>query len=304
MLGLFLLCTLGLGCRTAELSGGGSNVQIGPSAPADYGYEPTSCKPLGYIAGRGGGSFGGGWISNDQLVEYAMNDLRNKAAELGANYVQHESPQMGIAGDKDGVTTSTATVSGSAYLCTRRRKGGAKAKSAKPKTASKAEVPKPKQEVAQPTGLAGFTFGMTFKRASEACENASLEITPADSGLVCSGTPESIGVEGHAKVSLCHQRVCRVEVASNLEPNGAETLTHLGRLHKQLTKKYGPPAVSEVKLPGDCRKNAPPCLRNGIGSLRYRWKFPKGATIELWSERSEANVRLVLRYEYEAPPAL
>jgi hypothetical protein len=68
---------------------------------------------LGYLTGRGGGTFGGGWITNDKLVEYALNDLRNQAAKLGANYVQHDPPQMGSG---DG-TTTTVTITGTAYLC-------------------------------------------------------------------------------------------------------------------------------------------------------------------------------------------
>jgi hypothetical protein len=52
-------------------------------------------------------------ISNDSLVEYAMNDLRNKAAKVGADYVQHDPPQMGQG---DG-TTTTVTISGTAYKC-------------------------------------------------------------------------------------------------------------------------------------------------------------------------------------------
>lgn len=84
----------------------------------DHGFVPSSCKSLGYIVGRGGGSFGGSFVSNEDLVEYAMNDLRNQAAERGANYVQHDSPQLGVPGD-DGAT-STATISGTAYFCSKR----------------------------------------------------------------------------------------------------------------------------------------------------------------------------------------
>jgi hypothetical protein len=105
-------------CRTADLSGGGAKVATSQSAPVDFGYVPSSCKSLGYLVGRGGGSFGGGLLTNESLVEYAMNDLRNKAAELGANYIQHDTPQLGVPGD-DGAT-STATVSGTAYFCSRR----------------------------------------------------------------------------------------------------------------------------------------------------------------------------------------
>jgi hypothetical protein len=93
-------------------------VATSQSAPVDLGYVPSSCKSLGYIVGRGGGSFGGSWVSNESLIEYAMNDLRNQAAERGANYVQHDSPTLGVPGS-DGAT-STATVSGTAYFCSRR----------------------------------------------------------------------------------------------------------------------------------------------------------------------------------------
>ena len=78
-----------------------------PNPPA------AGCTSVKFIVGHGGGSFAGEWVANDDLVEYAMNDLRNQAADLGANYVQHDAPQMG---DGDG-TTSTATISGTAYRC-------------------------------------------------------------------------------------------------------------------------------------------------------------------------------------------
>ena len=105
-------------CNTAQLSGPGAQVATSTSAPSDFGYVPSSCKGLGYLVGRGGGSFSGSFLTNESLVEYAMNDLRNKAADLGANYLQHDTPQLGVPGD-DGAT-STATVSGTAYFCSRR----------------------------------------------------------------------------------------------------------------------------------------------------------------------------------------
>lgn len=117
-----------LGCQTAHLSSKGANVATSSTAPVDAGWDPASCTQLGYVVGRGGGSFGGGWISNEELVRYAMNDLRNKAAALGANYVQHDSPGMGQSGSGGATTTSTATVSGTAYRCT--QKGGATVASA------------------------------------------------------------------------------------------------------------------------------------------------------------------------------
>lgn len=75
---------------------------------------PTpDCVSLKYLVGKGGGTFGGAYVANEDLVEYAMNDLRNEAAQLGANYVQHDPPQMGHGGG----TTTTVTISGTAYRC-------------------------------------------------------------------------------------------------------------------------------------------------------------------------------------------
>jgi hypothetical protein len=95
-------------------------VATSQSAPIDSGWVPESCKSLGYIVGRGGGSFGGGWIANEDLIEYAMNDLRNQASKLGANFVQHDTPTMGQSGSDNGTATTTATISGTAYLCERK----------------------------------------------------------------------------------------------------------------------------------------------------------------------------------------
>ena len=94
-------------CRTSDLTPAGAQVAASRS-PA-----PPTCRALGYLTGRGGGSFGGGMVSNESLIEYALNDLRNQAAERGANYIQHDPPTMGSA---DG-TTSTVTITGTAYQC-------------------------------------------------------------------------------------------------------------------------------------------------------------------------------------------
>lgn len=73
----------------------------------------VNCQLLDHVVGHGGGTFGGEFLANDDLIEYAMNDLRNQAAELGGNYVQHDPPTLG---EGDG-TTTTATISGTAYRC-------------------------------------------------------------------------------------------------------------------------------------------------------------------------------------------
>lgn len=52
-------------------------------------------------------------VSNEDLIDYAMNDLRNKAAEMGSTHVRNDPPQLGSG---DGTTTS-ATITGTAYRC-------------------------------------------------------------------------------------------------------------------------------------------------------------------------------------------
>src|ERR1700741_5482296 len=71
-------------CKTEHL-GAGAHVATSQSAPVDSGWDAKRCKSLGYVIGRGGGSFSGGWITNEKRIEYAMNDLRNQAASRGAN---------------------------------------------------------------------------------------------------------------------------------------------------------------------------------------------------------------------------
>jgi hypothetical protein len=104
-----LISALGLaGCATAALSPQGAQVAVTRNPPT------PDCVTAGYLVGEGGGTFGGKWISNDSLLQYALNDLRNKAAKLGANYVQTDPPQLGSGHG----TTSTATITGTAYRCT------------------------------------------------------------------------------------------------------------------------------------------------------------------------------------------
>jgi hypothetical protein len=102
------LSVLSAGCATASLSRQGAKVAATRNPPG------PDCTALKYLVGKGGGTFGGDMVPNEDLVEYAMNDLRNKAAKLGADYIQHDPPMMG-AGPK-GVTT-TVTISGTAYRC-------------------------------------------------------------------------------------------------------------------------------------------------------------------------------------------
>jgi hypothetical protein len=56
---------------------------------------PKTCKFAGQVTGEQGGALTGGWTSNKHLAEGAMNDMRNKAYQLQANYVVLEESKAG-----------------------------------------------------------------------------------------------------------------------------------------------------------------------------------------------------------------
>ena len=92
-------------CSTPSLNQG-SKVSI------NIGEISKECAALGTVSGKGGGAFGG-TISDEDLQTYAMNDMRNKAASMGATHV---IPHGG--GLSGGVWSSTTgSVTGTAYKC-------------------------------------------------------------------------------------------------------------------------------------------------------------------------------------------
>jgi hypothetical protein len=102
-----LVCAA-VGCgRYEALSAEGSTVHATTTRPKGQ------CMELGTVTGKGGGA-GGGYVSNEDLMANAMNDLRNNAAHLAATHVVYASPSMGT---NDGTTTSV-TVTGEALKCT------------------------------------------------------------------------------------------------------------------------------------------------------------------------------------------
>ncbi|KAB8040980.1 DUF4156 domain-containing protein [Silvanigrella paludirubra] len=110
-LGTISVLALIQGCSTAKLSNEGSNIEVITAL------DRKDCKNLGPVFGKGGGVFGGTWISDESLMEYASNDLRNKAALKGATHVVVQNHQVGMSTGKNGGSTSTVTQQGIAYKC-------------------------------------------------------------------------------------------------------------------------------------------------------------------------------------------
>ena len=82
---------------------------------------PKNCKYMGSVVGGQGGSFFGSFTSNRNLSIGAMNDIKNQALGLGANYVQIESDRAGqtasYSGNSGGSAQTDVTITGNAYYC-------------------------------------------------------------------------------------------------------------------------------------------------------------------------------------------
>ncbi len=97
-LGFIVLAIQATGCA-ADLTAGGSRVRVGREPPA------AQCRELGLVYGSAGG---GAYTTNEYKMEGAQNELRNKAAEMGGDYVVM---------DLTGAGSGSFTVSGRAFAC-------------------------------------------------------------------------------------------------------------------------------------------------------------------------------------------
>lgn len=105
-------------CSATPLKRDEAGVLLSQRTPSEHGFASESCTELGKVIGRTDETIRGNWSSNDQLIESALSNLRDKAAKLGANFVAHETPELGVA--TDGYGSTSATVRGTAYRCENR----------------------------------------------------------------------------------------------------------------------------------------------------------------------------------------
>ncbi len=106
-------------CSAIQLKPGADRILVSKNPAKD------GCKFSGTVVGSQGNAFSGGWTSNKNLSEGAMNELKNKALDLGANYVQIETDRAGNtmsggsafgSGSISGQQTDV-TMTGNAYRC-------------------------------------------------------------------------------------------------------------------------------------------------------------------------------------------
>ncbi len=86
----------------SDLSQSGKGVAIGNAVP-----ESSKCEELGTVYGSGWGS---DWTSSADRIQSAQNELRNKTAKLGGNFVVMEVVTGG----------TTVAISGRALRCVAR----------------------------------------------------------------------------------------------------------------------------------------------------------------------------------------
>ncbi len=84
------LCALVLvSCAAKSIREGAEKVIVTHQA------APKGCKFMGSLIGEQGGFIVGRWTSNRRLALGAMNDMKNQAFEMGANYVVLENTSQG-----------------------------------------------------------------------------------------------------------------------------------------------------------------------------------------------------------------
>lgn len=115
-----ILCILALsiiGCAATKLNNNATGVLVSNDHKV-----PNGCKYLGQVIGNQGNSFTGGLTSNSAMAIGSMDDLRNKTANLGGNYVQLLTNQASYTGSGDDgfggsfVQTNVTNI-GNAYNC-------------------------------------------------------------------------------------------------------------------------------------------------------------------------------------------
>lgn len=115
-IGFLVLASLLLGgCAATALNPEAARVMVTKSA------APPGCVYVGSVIGEQGGALSGAYTSNARLAEGAFNDMKNKAHEMGANYVVLEDTQAGhtLSGNKNGVSGQQTDVThiGNAFRC-------------------------------------------------------------------------------------------------------------------------------------------------------------------------------------------
>jgi Domain of unknown function (DUF4156) len=104
-----LSAVLFAGCSAISTTPEGRSIELVTEKPSG------NCKPLGDAVGSQGNWITGDYTSNENLLIGARNDLRNRAAKMGGNYVWVQNSANTNAWGSKGTTNTT--VLGVVYRC-------------------------------------------------------------------------------------------------------------------------------------------------------------------------------------------
>jgi hypothetical protein len=236
-------------------------------------------------------------------VKYAMNDLQNNVAKLGGNFVQHDTPQLGISGDKYGTTTSTATVSGTAYFCDPNAKRSIPAVAQAPApqpTVTPVATSKAQHDVltATPEGAGGFRFGHTVAEAQASCIGRGYKWKRPGSDAECSSSLVPVGTSARVVLHTCQEAICGIDVLVTEPPE--KLIAKYDELYALLEQKYGIPRQKRAAVDAACSSNLVACISGPTAPIGAAWRWPDGNSLELSLTQSAGAIVVSLAYSNPA----
>ena len=101
-----------IGCAAKEIAPGSEKIMLTSHA------APSHCEFIGEVSGSQGNIMTSDFTSDENLIKGARNEMRNKAFELGANFVviENQSQSQNTSGSGGAYN---ATIIGNAFICPR-----------------------------------------------------------------------------------------------------------------------------------------------------------------------------------------
>jgi len=206
------------------------------------------CQPLGPVTGEGRGMF-----SSGSLIEYATNDARNQAADLGATHVHTMPPTLIYSASQQSAGVSGATVTGTAYRCA-------------------SPPPRPERGIYAALGPAPAwpTGGVSTASA-----------TPEAAPVAASMVPPPLMVAEEAPPAT-NPAPTEVAVRMAIDARRREILTCVGREMAAVDGAYTAAGDVTVSLTGDLAGSAAEgCVRSALGALHLDHVSGAGAVRHL-----------------------
>ncbi len=272
---------LPLGCKSSSFSAQASKIPMSAAAPGALGYPTESCKNLGYVVSRGNG----GWSNAERANEFALSDLREQAAERGANLLHQDSQP--VAGATPG--SPFGTMGATAYFCDPARKQAGPVTAAPTSTIGLSATPKFSP---LPEGAGGFRLGSAVDDAARLCTKSSLFFAKTTDGGECSGAPIPLPDPSKAILRSCGATICAIEIQVTVVP--ADLATKYDQYQSALRAKFGTPKEAAAEIPADCKADLAACVNAGKAPAGAVWKWPDGhlAKVELAKTIKAPTVRV------------